>query len=250
MKTKIYSLQDDKGNIRYVGKTVLSLQSRLSNHLSEARNGSKNHRCNWIRLIIASGKWPSIFLIGEVEGDGCKEEIAWIVYFRSEGIKLVNRTDGGEGCRGCHPSEESRYKMRIAAIKRSLTEEGKRNSRLAGLKSSGHTGHKHSEETCRKMSESRTGIKHWAYGKHFSEETRRKMSVACRGEKRWNYGKHLPAEHCKKISESNKGRLVSEETRRKIGEANTGHCVSPEVRQRISEKLKGNMPWNKGKHLT
>ena len=57
---------------------------------------------------------------------------------------------------------------------------------------------KHSEETCRKISESRLGEKHPLYGKHISEETRRKMS------------------------EAQKGKIFSEEHRRKLSECQLG----------------------------
>ena len=116
MKTKIYILCDPDGKIRYVGKTIKKyLSSRLTAHLWEARCGAKNHRCNWIRSILSKGYIPSISLIGEVKGNGCKEEIAWIKYFRDEGIKLVNGTDGGEGQHGVIVSKETREKRRIQA---------------------------------------------------------------------------------------------------------------------------------------
>ena len=41
-----------------------------------------------------------------------------------------------------------------------------------------HRGLKHSEETRKKMSESRKGVKHPMYGQHHSEETKRKMGEA------------------------------------------------------------------------
>ena len=54
-------------------------------------------------------------------------------------------------------------------------------------------GHKHSEETKEKMSESNlklSGDKHPMYGKHHSEATKRKMSDKQNGELNHNYGKH------------------------------------------------------------
>ena len=63
-------------------------------------------------------------------------------------------------------------------------------------------GKHHSEETKKKMSESRTGEKNPNFGKHFSEETRKKMSESRTGEKNPNFGKHFSDEHRKHISES------------------------------------------------
>ena len=174
MKTKIYSLQDENGSIRYIGKTTKNLNDRLSRHLCDARRGLRNHRCCWIRSVLSRGKWLSIFLIGEVEGNGCKEEMAWIKHFRDEGVNLVNETDGGEGMCGHKPTKETLVKMRIAAKKRSLTEEGKRNVRFARSKSSGNTGKKHSEKTCKQMSIS-------AIKRGISPEMRRKLNESIKG---------------------------------------------------------------------
>lgn len=110
MKTKIYTLCDETGLVRYVGRTCRRLSSRLCSHLWDARNGAKNHRCNWIRSILSRGYLPSIKQIAEVEGDGYAEESEWICYFRKRGVKLVNSTDGGPGHRGFVPSEEHRRK--------------------------------------------------------------------------------------------------------------------------------------------
>ena len=59
----------------------------------------------------------------------------------------------------------------------------------------GSGGFKKSEDTKKKMSESRTG-------KHHSEDTKRKISEAKIGEKHPMFGKHFSAEHKKKIAES------------------------------------------------
>lgn len=54
-----------------------------------------------------------------------------------------------------------------------------------------------------------------------------------------SYGYRFTQEQRKKISDSNKGRIVSEETRKKIGQANSialkGRVVPEEVRRKISE---------------
>lgn len=43
------------------------------------------------------------------------------------------------------------------------------------------SGYKLSEETCKKMSKSRTGENNWIYGKHLTEETKNKLSKAHMG---------------------------------------------------------------------
>ena len=59
--THIYVLCDQENNIRYVGKTVVSLKKRLQQHISEAkRHPNKNHRINWINSVLNSGYYVNI----------------------------------------------------------------------------------------------------------------------------------------------------------------------------------------------
>ena len=130
-----------------------------------------------------------------------------------------NLTDGGEGG-SC--SEETRRK-----ISKTLT------------------GYVHSDETRRKLK----GRTPWNKGGIHSEETRRKMSKS-------NKSKH--PEVRRKISESHKGKTLSEEHRQKISEAtrgennprygqpgwNRGKSTPEETRRKISEAKKGK-PRNK-----
>lgn len=77
-------------------------------------------------------------------------------------------------------------------------------------------GKKHSDETKRKMSESRKGNQN-AKGKHkpHSEETKNKISDALKG-------RQLSEEPKKKLSEVKKGKRMSEEVKRRIAEAHKG----------------------------
>lgn len=88
-----------------------------------------------------------------------------------------------------------------------------------------------------------TGNNH-RHGYHHSDETKRKLSESLKG-------RHLSEEHRRKISEkmseSQKGRKMSEETKRKISEKMRGKPRSLETRRKISEALKGKSPWNKRK---
>ena len=66
-----------------------------------------------------------------------------------------------------------------------------------GYNTSAYSSHscKHSEESKKKISESKIGIT-------FSEEHKKKISEALSGEKSPNFGKHFSEEHKKKMSES------------------------------------------------
>jgi len=219
MKTKIYVLCQPDGEIRYIGKTVRSLSARLLAHLHRSRCGENSHLFNWLRLVLSSGHIPTISLIGEVEGDGNKEERAWIAYGKQEGWRLVNSTDGGEGSLGYVPTEETREKL---------------SKSLKGIPS-WNKGKHISEETRKKLSEIR-GEKHWGFGKHLSVESRRKISEA-------NKGKVRSEESCRKMGEARRGKHHSEEHCRNIGLANIGkrlgYRASVETRLKSSRSHKG-----------
>ena len=94
-----------------------------------------------------------------------------------------------------------------------------------------------SEETKRKISASRVGVKH-------SEKAKRRMSEAKKGKK-------LSQETKSKMSKAKKN--MSEETKRKIGEASKGRNTGPkseEHKRKISEALKNRPSHLKGKTLS
>jgi hypothetical protein len=113
-----------------------------------------------------------------LEEEAFKHEIYMIAVFgrKDLGIGILrNRTNGGEGASG--------------AIK--------------------------SEETKRKLSESKKG-------KSQSEETKRKIGEAKKGENNCFYGKSHSEETKRKLSESHKGKSLSVETKEKLSELNSG----------------------------
>lgn len=73
-----------------------------------------------------------------------------------------------------------------------------------------------------------------ALGAILSDETRRKMSESRTGEKNHFYGKHHSEETKKLISDKAKKRTRSEESKRKTSKTLKGHIVSEETRKKIS----------------
>lgn len=145
----------------------------------------------------------------------------------------------------------------LDSMERNLISLYKANDKLYGYNlEDGGCSNKHlSEETKKKLSESRKGINNPRYGKEWTESQRRARSLM-RGENHPFYGKHFSEEHRRKLSESKKGRKLTEEhkkklsvscsryrpteeTRKKTSATLMGHEVSKDSRVKISQKLGG-----------
>lgn len=85
-----------------------------------------------------------------------------------------------------------------------------------------------SEETRKKLSESRRGEKNHMFGKHPTEETRKKNSDAIK--ELWKN-----PDYRRRITEANIGKKYSDETRKKVSDAVRGRKPSDETRKKISE---------------
>ena len=191
----IYALFDPRQPevVRYVGKTEKKIEIRRMRHMGEARRGKRNHRCNWIRSLLAAGIEPGVRMLAEVSRNGWQEhERAFIQRFRQT---ITNGTDGGDGLE--NPSDEVREKMSIANRGRIESEETRRRkSESAGKR-------RWPESVKRKISESKSA--------NFSDETRQKISDA-------NRRRRLSEETRRKIAEKQR---AHQERLRKLREAAT-----------------------------
>lgn len=194
-EVKIYALVDPfTDEIRYVGKTVKSLSSRLSNHLYNAKVTKHNkHLSNWILLLLSKGKKPLIINIETCQNSNWKQkEKYWISFYPN----LINLTEGGDGSQGyCH-SEEVREKIRQAKL-----------------------GKKHSEDFKKQKS------------KFFSEIVRTEnwknnISKSLKGRKATKKAK-------KNLSDSHKGYVMPEEQKEKIRQSLKGRKRPKEVIAKI-----------------
>jgi hypothetical protein len=120
--TFIYTIEDENGIVRYVGKSN-DPKNRLHGHLKEAKG---THKYNWLHSIIDRGFFPVVKIIDEVPFVGWEPyEIKWIAKYRELGYNLVNVSDGGMGPVGSKHSEKSKEIMGKYRIGIPLTEEHK-----------------------------------------------------------------------------------------------------------------------------
>lgn len=113
---QIYYLCDPRDDIpRYVGKAEVSLADRLSCHISESKQPARQHwhKSRWFRKLEREGIKPEIRLIELVppEATWQDRERYWIKTYREMGYPLTNLTDGGEGTINRVYSEETRRKI-------------------------------------------------------------------------------------------------------------------------------------------
>ena len=104
----VYVLRDPRdGAIRNVGQTSQSLHARLRQHVRKARTARRRtHTQNWDCVLSSD---PIIEGIETGTGSGWADaERRWIAFYRSEGLRLTNTTDGGEGVIGWGTPEQRR----------------------------------------------------------------------------------------------------------------------------------------------
>lgn len=249
----VYELCYPEGEPFYVGK---GRPTRPRRHINGARRGEDSHKDRIIRKIERQGNAVAIEIVLETDSndEAMAEEVRRIACYRSAGIALTNKTDGGEGNLGWHPSAEARAKVGAANRGRKHTEEHNRKISEAGR------GRSPSKETRRKLSESnsrakrgkpltplqyermvarmrspemRQNIRESIKGFRHSAETREKMSETHR-----NMPGRPQTEETKEklrtIHRGRPGRPHSEETRARISAANKGRKLTDEQKAKIS----------------
>ena len=138
MKTYcIYAFVDQNKTPFYIGVTC-NFSRRMRAHANEIRRGNHLPKYNKMRQLLSNGKgileFVKIMEDNILTADKAFErEIVTIASLRQSGHDLKNLTDGGEG--NINPTPEQIEKVRLA-----------------------NTGRKRSNESRRKMSESRMGI--------------------------------------------------------------------------------------------
>lgn len=102
-------------------------------------------------------------------------------------------------------------------------------------------GLKHTNESKAKMSYSAKHRKTQPKGWHLSEEQRKQISESQKGRVPWNKGKHgiYSEETLSKMSESCKGRIITDEHKSKISKALSGRNLSDDTKSKLSYYVRG-----------
>lgn len=235
MKKYIYVLYDPRNifDLRYVGQTN-NLKKRYREHISNKELKKDSYKNRWIKKILAEGIKPEILVI-----DDCKLEEAddletfWIKNLRREGHNLTNTNWAGNHSNdGNFLSEGTRRKISDSLKGHKISNETR------SLISKKHIGKIISESTREKMSKSRKGVPIPALRgrkRPMKEETKKKISNSNKG----RILSKITPEGRKKLSEKSKKYKHSEVSKKKISDSNKGRKMSDAQRESIKKFMAG-----------
>lgn len=221
-KVYIYALTCPKTNeIRYIGKTIQKLKTRLKGHLFVAKD-DLTHRANWIRKLKSKKLKPNIILIEEVNDlNWIEKEIYWIAYY-SKITKLVNSSKGGVG--GHDVKLSTREKKSLNLIDRWQDENYR--EKMCDMSKNLWKDDEHKKEASNRLKS------YWQ-----DEEYKEKMSNMTK--ELWKNEEYretrLTEESRKKMSEAKKNTIQTEETKFKIGIKSKENWKSEEFRKKVDE---------------
>jgi len=180
--------------------------------------------------MLSKGLIPTITLLGEYEGDGNKEEIAWIKYFRDGGVELTNGTDGGDGI--SNPSKMVRDK-----ISTTLKQMYKEHPEILKEMALRVLGTKRSKETIAKMIATRNtpaarkrnsdAQKISSTKRYQNPKEREKLSIA-------QHKRYQDSDELKKLSDAHIRRYQDPKEREKTGIATSKRYEDPKERLKMS----------------
>ena len=187
--TCIYQIKNDINGKIYIGSTV-NFDQRKKGHLSLLKN------CNHPNHHLQS----SFSKYGEDSFSFSIVKVVDIVSLREEEDFYIEKNKSYDRKIGYNIEKQSNHKQHSVETKRKISES--------------LMGHKVSDEARKKMSKAKLGTSFHKGHKH-TDEARKKMSEKLSGVKRGPRSESVK----RKISEANRGRRVSEETRKKMRES-------------------------------
>jgi len=205
----IYGLLDPRnGELRYVGKSTSGFR-RVRNHTAVSNLKPSTKKNNWIKSLLSQGLAPKGVVLEECSNRDSLPELEKlaIAHYRSQGFDLLNHTDGGEGTCGRVMPEESRKRIAEAMGSRVI-----------------------SDETRKRMSEGQRGRVRTDMDLEVIEKL-----------KKSRIGKKNSDTHTQAISESNRARVWTEESKSKLAETNKRLGKKPPHPSTFSEETKAKM---------
>lgn len=225
----IYSITNIINGKKIIGQSC-RIESRMLQHKWELRNNKHENEYlqnAWNKYGEQNFRFEILLECSKEMLD--QEEIRTIKEYKTTNRDLgYNIKEGGHSPRMTDETKEKISKSNIGnlhCLGRKLSNETKEKMRRAAV------GRKLSNETKEKISKSKLGFSHpqsietrekiriAKIGSKFSDEHKKHMSEAISGEKHWNFGGSLSEEIKNKIRESNLGQSRSEETKQKMKDA-------------------------------
>lgn len=160
MENVIYGLIDPNTNmLKYIGYSC-NLPKRIIAHCNPCNLQKMTHKNNWLKQLIAGGQKPIVIILERYDSPNelpeAEKEV--IAYYRFLGCKLLNGTDGGDGCLGRILSEETKRKIATSNTGKKQSLETRAKWRAANKgKPSPNKGKKASPELRKKLSEAHMG---------------------------------------------------------------------------------------------
>ncbi len=219
-KTGIYKITNLINDKVYIGQSV-NIYSRW--YQEKKLNGINAHlKSSFLKYGIENFSFEILEECQKEELDD-KEKIYIKKYNSFDRDYGYNETTGGQANkiqRGKPLSEETKRKISEAKKGKKLSEEHKK-----ALSEAWNHRPKLSKESRKKLASSLV--------KYYSEETQEHKEKRILALSESKKGKKLSEEHKKALSEAKKGKKLSEETKRKISESNKGKKLSEEHKRKI-----------------
>jgi group I intron endonuclease len=234
---RVYLITNKVNGKKYVGQTTKSVLKRFAQHLKGIGGAERLSRA--VKKYGASSFSVVVLGVATSREDLDSKEMYWVEVHQTRSPGGYNLTGGGKGTTS--PSDETRFRQRMAKLGKPLSEEHRKNAaeatraRYRREDEEGHT-RKRSIETRERMRESHLGLTQ-------SDETKEKRAAKLRGKKRPDVGEKI-REHWR-----NGGHPIKQEVREHLSRINKGKVLSQETRAAMSSALKASYAAKRAKGL-